>query len=136
MELANALPSSNAADQPVELPVCRCGHCRTVIDIVGKHRRAHCPECGRSNAIPNRVYVTCERCGCGQRIPFSRRHDPPLCANCGYSFHLREVELIQQHRHMHVHGGHGHVHRSDGAAFTILLYAAALILFLSWLIQR
>jgi hypothetical protein len=46
------------------------------------------------------------------------------------------VELIQQHRRARVHGGHAHSHRSDGAAFTILLYAAALILFLSWLIQR
>ena len=136
MGLADTLLPPDLADPLVTQPVCRCEHCRTVIDVVGSHRRVQCPECGRSNAIPSHVYVTCERCGAGQRIPFSKRNDPPLCVNCSYSFRLREVELIQQHRHARVHGSRGHVHRSDGAAFTILLYAAALILFLMWLIQR
>jgi hypothetical protein len=72
----------------------------------------------------------------GQRIRFSRRNDPPLCMNCGHSFQLREVELTEQRRHAHVHDSRGHVNRHDGAVFTILLYAVALILFLWWLIQH
>jgi hypothetical protein len=67
-------------------------------------------------------------------IRFSRRNEPPLCVNCGYSLYLREVELFAQRRH--VHGRHSRTGRRDSVVFTILLHAAALILFLWWLIQR
>jgi RNase P subunit RPR2 len=136
MGRTDTLPPAGVADLPVTTSVCRCGHCRTVIDVVGKHQRVHCPECGRSNALPSRVYVTCARCDTGQRIPFDRRDDPPLCVNCAHSFQLHEVELVPQQRHTRVHGGRGQVRRRDGAAFTILLYGAALILFLIWLMRR
>ncbi len=135
MDPVVALPLPSVADPAAAQPVCRCGHCRTVLDAHEQCRRVRCPECGRSNAVPAYVHVTCERCNEGQRIRFSKRNDPPLCVNCGHSFHIREVELTVQQRHIHIHGGREHAHQRDGAAFTILLYAGALILFLAWLIQ-
>jgi hypothetical protein len=134
MGLVDTQPLPNAASPPETQTVCRCGHCRTVIDVPEGQRRVHCPECGRSNAVPKRVYVTCERCNAGQRIRFSQRNDPPLCVNCGHSFRLRAVELTPQQRHVHV--TRGHTRRHDNAVLAILLYAIALVLFLCWLIQR
>jgi hypothetical protein len=107
-----------------------------MIDVPAGRRRVRCPECGRSNAIPARVYAVCKRCDTKQRIRFSKRNDQQLCVNCSLSYHLREVELTVQQRHAHVHGSRARSSRRDSAACTILLYAAALCMVLLWLIQR
>lgn len=117
--------------------LCRCGYCHTLLEVPENEHCVHCPECGRSNRTPGRVYVTCERCGRGQRIRFKQRNNPPLCANCGHTLRIHEIELTSQSRHIHHHGqGRSHVSRHDSVVFTILLYAVVLTLFLLWLSQR
>ena len=119
---------------PKHFHACHCGHCYTTIDVGDEKRRVRCPGCGRSNAIPHRVTVICDRCHTSQRIRFSQRDKEPHCSICGHILDMGAIELIPQHKHQRVQSHHrGDNDRHESIVFTILLYAIALILFLLWL---
>lgn len=113
---------------------CHCGHCFTTIDVGDAKRRVRCPGCGRSNAIPHRVTVVCDRCHSTQRVRFDHRDREPPCASCGQALDMGAIELIPQHKRSRTSGRHhGYSERHESIVFTIMLYAIALILFLLWL---
>lgn len=134
MGFAQSHSPPNAPGLSEAQPPYRCGHCRTVMEVPAGQRQVCCPECGWLNAVPRWVPVVCERCGVRQRARVSRRNAPPLCASCGYSFRLREIELSPRRRR--VVDAQRHVSRHDRAVLTLLIYALTLALFLWWLTRR
>ena len=117
--------------------ICRCGHCRVMVDLSEGQRRVQCPACGRMNATPRRVYAACARCRHKQQVRFSQRDGHCLCINCGQALNLREVELVPLRRNPH--RGPNSQRRSaqrKSAVFTLLLYALALLVVLLWFSQR
>lgn len=114
--------------------VCRCGHCRAVVDPPAGVRRVRCRGCGWLNAVPTRVYTTCERCEHGQHVRFSRRDSQCLCLNCGHPLRILEVELAPMRGHGRRHAGRRpHPRWRESVAFTLLLYALALLVALIWI---
>jgi ribosomal protein S27E len=137
MGLLSTQTPPKLAALPETHPVCRCGHCRAVIDVSGARRRVRCPTCGRSNTTPVRVRVACKRCHRSQRVRFGRRGSSVLCANCGYPLYIGEIELVAvAHRVRQVGRSHRHVSQRERAVFVILLYALVLLFFLLWLTLR
>jgi DNA-directed RNA polymerase subunit RPC12/RpoP len=124
-----ATPDANA--------VCRCGHCRAVIDVPDGRRRLRCPSCGSLNAIPRRVHLVCERCNRGQPVRFSQRNRQVLCVNCAHTLHVREIELTPIRRHtLRWSSSRRHVSRRESIVLTVLLYALVLLFFLLWFSRR
>ena len=134
MGLVSSQSATSNGGTPRNVTTCHCGHCFTTIDVADAKRRVRCPGCGRSNAIPHRVTIVCDRCHTTQRVRFSQRDQEPPCTSCGHILDMGAIELIPQHKHSHTPSRHhGYSERHESIVFTILLYAIALILFLLWL---
>lgn len=133
MGLVDTQRPPELAALPGPKTVCRCGHCRAMIDVPDGRRRVRCSSCKRPNAIPRRVCIPCERCNRSQRVRFSRRSAQLLCVNCGHALHICEIELTPMRPHAQRRAsGRGHVSRRESLVFTILLYALVLLFFLLW----
>ena len=137
MALVEAQTASDPVKAGVGKTVCRCGHCRVMIDLPDGARRVRCRSCGWSNAVPNRVYTTCERCEHEQHVRFSRRDGHCLCVNCGYTLNIREIELAPMRRRSHRRAHRPpRSQRRESIIFTLLLYAFALLVALFWFSRR
>ena len=137
MGLLDTQPPPQLSPTPGAAAVCRCGHCRAAIDVPEGRRRVRCRDCGWLNAIPARVLITCRRCNRGQHLRFSQRNGRQLCANCGHTLDIREIELTPLRPHTgrrassHRRGG-----RRESIVFTLLLYGLVLLFFLLWFSRR
>jgi hypothetical protein len=120
-------------DVPYPETVCRCGHCRAVIDVARRQRRVRCRNCGWLNTVPTRLHVVCERCSHNQQVRFQHLDCEPLCANCGHALWIREIELAAVRRRLR-RGRRRRGRRSgrDSVLLTILVYALLLWFFLLW----
>ena len=108
-----------------------------VLEVSDRQRRVRCSSCGWLNAVPIRTHVVCERCHHTQSVRFRDRNSQPLCVNCGYTLHIREIELRGLCRRVHRKPRHRtHSSRRDSVVLTILVYALVLIFFLLWFIRQ
>jgi hypothetical protein len=81
----------------------RCGHCLACIPDPESDASLRCSECGRRNALPTGIWLTCDRCGFEQRVRTRAIGTGPCCASCGAEFESGEIVLKALFRHRRRH---------------------------------
>ncbi len=131
-----ALPACSRAG-----PVLRCGHCLKPTPQSSGDPNLYCHSCGRRNALPSHVWVTCARCQLEQRVQTRQLGIERRCPACGQVLPMNELVLTPLLRRRHTVRTRRRTPQSFGspreyAAVMLLFFATAALTVLMLLTQR
>jgi hypothetical protein len=111
----------------------RCGHCLMPMPDVDSDPTPRCPHCGRRNALPTQVWMSCDQCGFEQPVALAAVKTQALCMSCGRPLEAGDVVLTRLRRRHGVRVRHVHHHsrtheRHDRAILLLLMLTAILTL--------